>query len=76
MKIFHIYLYTTTNKIHFDELCLEPSEDKTTANRNIIFTLCNDDRKQQNWKYNEQVILLEIQNDEKQTNFILFRLFN
>ncbi len=50
-----IYLYTTSNKIHFDELCLEPSKDKQTTNKNIIFTMCADDQKQQNWIYNEQV---------------------
>ncbi|CAF1248479.1 unnamed protein product [Rotaria sordida] len=54
-----IFLYTTTNKIHFDELCLEPGEGKSTANRNIIFTICMNDRKEQNWEYDEQTFQLK-----------------
>jgi hypothetical protein len=64
---FKIYLYTTTNKIHFDELCLEPTEEKVASNRNIIFTMCNDDRKQQNWKYNEQVKLFLLSKFKKKS---------
>ncbi|CAF1159350.1 unnamed protein product [Rotaria sp. Silwood1] len=54
-----IFLYTTTNKIHFDELCLEPADGKPTANRDIIFTICSDDRQEQNWEYDQQTLQLK-----------------
>jgi len=46
--------------MHFDELCLEPVEGKPTSNRNIIFTMCEDAKTEQNWKYDEQVFFLKI----------------
>ena len=67
-----IFLYTTGNKIHFDEYCLEPANGKPNTNRNIIFDACGDEQTEQNWKYNEQVCVLII---EKQFP-IGFRLFN
>ncbi|CAF1000536.1 unnamed protein product [Rotaria magnacalcarata] len=54
-----IFLYTTTNKIHFDELCLEPGDGKPTANRNIIFAMCTDDRIEQHWEYDQQTLQLK-----------------
>jgi len=54
-----IFLYTTTNKIHFDELCLEPADAKPKTNRNIIFTMCIDDRIEQNWEYDEKTLQLK-----------------
>ncbi|CAF1339293.1 unnamed protein product [Adineta steineri] len=55
-----IFLYTTTNKIYFDEMCLEPSDEKTT-NRKIIFTMCQDDKFEQNWEYDEKTLQLKNQ---------------
>ncbi|CAF1124685.1 unnamed protein product [Adineta ricciae] len=53
-----IFLYTTSNKIHFDELCLEPNPEKA-SNQDIILTLCNDERNQQNWEYDQQTSQLK-----------------
>lgn len=50
-----IFLYTKSNKIHFDELCLEVGDTKTNGMRNIIFVICEDDRIQQNWIYDQEV---------------------
>ena len=47
--ILKVFLYTTTNKIHFDELCLEGK------NKKIIFTMCDDNRIEQNWIYDRKV---------------------
>lgn len=54
-----IFLYTTNNKLYFDELCLEPQHGKPNSVRNIIFTMCDQNNRQQNWKYNEATSQLE-----------------
>ncbi|CAF3610494.1 unnamed protein product [Rotaria sp. Silwood1] len=47
------------NRLYFDELCLEPADGKPTANRDIIFTICSDDRQEQNWEYDQQTLQLK-----------------
>ncbi|CAF1587568.1 unnamed protein product [Didymodactylos carnosus] len=51
-----IFMYTTTKKLQFDELCLEPDDEHTgkQEERKILFTVCEDNRQEQNWLYNEE----------------------
>lgn len=51
-------MYTTTNKLQFDELCLEPIDEQLSTTKRIIFTLCASNRTEQNWLYDQQVTLL------------------
>ncbi|UJR29867.1 hypothetical protein I4U23_017415 [Adineta vaga] len=55
-----IFLYTKSNRIHFDELCLEPNSDKT-SNQDIILAMCVEDRIEQKWEYDQQTSQLKHQ---------------
>ncbi|CAF1630413.1 unnamed protein product, partial [Didymodactylos carnosus] len=50
-----VFMYTTTKKLQFDELCLEPNDQQTTdKQRRILFIICEEYRQEQNWNYNEE----------------------
>lgn len=54
-----IFIYTTTNKIQFDELCLEVGNSKTKGFRSIVFVNCQRDRKDQKWIHDDETSQLK-----------------